>query len=500
MHLSRLSCLLLGFAAEVLLGGCGAQAINEDAAATTGKAVSVEANQAEVAEASPRVKAKSPPSATIEKAPPAEAVRATAGVAQVADNEARRPATVAEAAAAIDLSTFPLMPGSKEPGKRVIASLAYEAAGDLKSVFEFQRRSLLQQNWKELSEPQIYDQSASGQFGRDGYHVSVSVFPRGEAEQVSVRLQNHSNVNLSKLPVPPGAKMQYAFPGVASFVTEAVVDETANAVRKLLLEQGWQPYGSAGDVMTFKQNAVELSARVLAPPAQPGKTVIDYSTVQMSGDLPAPADAEHVQYTDQLKQLNLNALGTPDEVATYYQAALAPAGWQSTTEKPVKDGVESFMIFRNAQKELLNLNMWDLRSDKKTRVTLNHQSAAEVEELDRQAKLLADEQKKKVEAERNKPKPKAAITLPAGAQGIQAGKEEIEFQLASGKGKVAVDAIVKQLVAAGWKLEDPVGDSMAGQLSLNKDGQSIKILYVDPGFIPAQITISGWGVELERGE
>ncbi|HMC11041.1 MAG TPA: hypothetical protein VKH44_07115, partial [Pirellulaceae bacterium] len=252
----------------------------------------------------------------------------------------------------IDLSTFPLMPGAKEPGRRVVASLGYEATGDVKAVFEFQRRSLLERNWKELSEPQIYEQSASGQFGKGGYHVSVSIFPRGEPGQVSVHLQNHSNLNLRKLPVPPGAKLQYAFPAVASFETAAAVEETTDAVRKLLLDQGWQPYGSAGDVMSFKQNAVHLDARVLAPPAQPGKTVIDYSAVQMSADLPAPVDAEHVQYADQLKQLNMHALGTPDDVAAYYQATLAPIGWKSTTEKPVKDGVESFMIFRNPEKEL----------------------------------------------------------------------------------------------------------------------------------------------------
>jgi len=39
---------------------------------------------------------------------------------------------------------------------------------------------------------------------------------------------------------------------------------------------------------------------------------------------------------------------------------------------------------------------------------------------------------------------------------------------------------------------------MAGQLSLEKDGHSVKILYIDPGFIPAQITITGWGIELEQ--
>src|SRR4051794_7694460 len=83
------------------------------------------------------------------------------------DDEIRQPATVAEAAKAIDLSTFPLMPGAKEAGTRVVASLRYEVAGELKAIFEFQRSNLLDRNWKQLSEPQIYDSSASGQFGKD---------------------------------------------------------------------------------------------------------------------------------------------------------------------------------------------------------------------------------------------------------------------------------------------------------------------------------------------
>jgi hypothetical protein len=434
-----------------------------------------------------------------EPAPHPSAATAEAAVPALAiDNEVRQPATVAEAAQAIDLSTFPLMDGAKPPTMRVVASLGYEVAADAKSAFEFQRRTLLDMGWKELAPPQIYDQSASGQFSRNGFYVSVSVFSRGEPGQVSVRLQNHSNLNLAKLPVPPGAKLQYAFPAVTSFVTGSPVEETTEAVRKLLLDQGWQPYGSAGDAMTFKKNAVELQARLLAPPAQPGKTVIDYSATQMSADLPAPADAEHVQYSDQLKQLNLNAPGTPDEVAAYYQAALAPAGWKSTTEKLVKDGVASFMIFRNPGQEMLTLNMWDLRDEKQVRVTLNHQSAAEVEELDRKAKLLAEESKRKLEAERSKTKPKVVIRLPAEARDVKAGKEQIEVHLASGKAKAAVEAIVKELTSAGWKVEESVGDNMAGQIALKKSDQSVRILYVDPGIIPAQITVSGRGIELER--
>jgi hypothetical protein len=438
------------------------------------------------------------PGAQAEAPPPQPVTAETPVPAPPIDAEIRQPATVAEAAKALNLSTFPLAPGQSEVGRRVVASLDYEAAGDLKSVFEFQRRTLLDLKWKELSDPQIYDSSASGQFGKDGYHISVSVFPRGEPGKVSVRLQNHSNVNLSKLPVPPEAKLQYAFPGVASFETTAGVEETAAAVKKLLLDQGWQVYGSAGDVMAFKKNAVQLNARVMAPPAQPGKTNISYSAEQMSADLPAPSDAEHIQYADNLKQLNLHAHGTPSDVAAWYKTALAPAGWEATTENPIADGVKSFMIFRNPAKDLLNLDMWDLRAEKKVRVTLNHQSAAEVAEWERKADAAIAAKKKKDEEERNKPKPTAAITLPAGAHNVAASKTEIEFQVATGQGKAAVDAIVKQLTAASWKSENPVGDAMAGQLSLEKDGHSVKILYIDPGFIPAQITLTGWGVELEQ--
>lgn len=277
MRFSLMDCALLGLALFTI--GCGDPgpiAIEKPQPPANPNIPAADAKQVEIP--SPSVAAANqPPKAVTPESPVA---------APAIDDDIRQPATVAEAAKAIDLSAFPLMPGTKNDGLCVVASLGYEATGDIKAVFEFQRCALLDLKWKELSDPQIYDESASGQYGKDGYHISVSVFGRGEAGKVSVRLQNHSNVNLSKLPVPPGTKFQYAFPGVALFETAAGVDETATAVKQLLLDQGWQVYGSAGDVMTFKKNAVELNARVLAPPAQPGKTVIDYSAVQLSADLP----------------------------------------------------------------------------------------------------------------------------------------------------------------------------------------------------------------------
>jgi hypothetical protein len=418
--------------------------------------------------------------------------------AEATEEPEREPATVEQAAAVLDLSKFPILPGAKEPGARRVASLGYAAAADLKEAFEFQRKALLERGFKELSPAQLYDQSASGSFGKNGFYISVSIYPAGEPGQVGVNLQNHGNLNLAKLPVPPGAKLSHAFPAVAGFTSGAPRDETAEAVRKLLLAQGWQPYGTAGDSMSFKKNAVELDARVSSHEAQPGKVFLDYTAHQMSADLPAPLDAERVQYADDNKRLDVDAVGTPDDVVAYYKKELGPGGWQPTTENRITDKNTSFMIFRNPAKDMLTLNMRDL-GENKTRFDLSHQTAAEVEEVDRRIKLAIEERKRKEEEERNRPKPKVTIALPAGASSVEATAQEIEFQLPTGKAQEALDGLLQALKAEGWQAEQPVGQKEAGLLSLKKDGLEMSIQYVDPGFIPAQITITARGkLELER--
>jgi hypothetical protein len=497
------SCLPM--LATLMLAGCAPGGQHEPGAGPATSQAQSAANPAGEAATAPSANGSNTESTSALPAK-GEATRAPSSAATVAENPAvssaeeavRPPATVGQAAAVLDLTTFPLLPGAKPPSPRVVASLAYDAPADIKTAFEFQRRALLERKFQELAEPQIYEQSASGQFGRDRFVVSVSVFAGSEPGKVAVRLQNHSNVNLGKLPVPAGARQQYAFPGVASFITDAGAEETAAAVKQLLLDQGWQPYGSAGDSMHLKQNAVALNARVLSPPAQPGKTVIDYSATQMSADLPAPTDAISVQYADHLRRLDVDTPGSPDEVADWYKSALAPAGWKATTTGPVKDGPTSFLIFRNPEKDMLTLNLRDLAEEKQTRLSLEHQTAAEVEELDRQARLAMEQRRKKEEEKRNQPQPKIAIALPAAAQEVQATPQQIEFQLPSGSAKAALEDLQRQLAALQWQAEPRIGEASAGQLSFKSGEQSISILYVDPGLIPATITISGSGVELER--
>src|SRR5205085_8899049 len=123
---------------------------------------------------------------TPQQASPAAGNESTVGLDPAKDNVVRTPATVEEAAQVLDLRTFPLLPGVKEPPPRVVASLFYMAKGEVKAAYEFLRKELLKRDFKELAQvyASVTEQSASGQFTRDGFHVSLSVSPGSDASTV----------------------------------------------------------------------------------------------------------------------------------------------------------------------------------------------------------------------------------------------------------------------------------------------------------------------------
>ena len=94
-----------------------------------------------------------------------------------------------QAARILDLSIFPIMDGAKRPESRQVANLFYLATGDVKMAFEFNRKALVAQGWKELPNSSVTDQSASAMFSRNGFVVFVSVTPSGDGS-LQVRLQN----------------------------------------------------------------------------------------------------------------------------------------------------------------------------------------------------------------------------------------------------------------------------------------------------------------------
>src|SRR5438034_6999406 len=394
----------------------------------------------------------------------------------------KTPATVEQAARLLDLSTFPLMDGAKPLESPQVANLFYLATGDVKMAFEFNRKALLAQGWKELQNSSVTDQSASAMFSRNGFVVFVSVTPNGDG-RLQVRLQNQGNVKPGKLPVPPNAKPVYVGDSTAMHGTEAAVGATVDACRNLFVAQGWVPYGDAGDSAMFKQNANLVTATVSSAPAQGGKTMIQYSNQLISADIPAPPNVEDLRYVDEPPELTF-ATANQDAVVDFYRKTLATAGWKSTMDHMVDVDEKPTMIFRNPAKDMLTLAASGaLRG--KLLFSVRFHSAAEIAELDRRIKEEAPKLRAAAEAkaakeaaelaERNKV-PKIAVTLPADAKDVKQTKDEVKFTVGKGKAKAAVESLRTQFREAGWKenFASLVGRSGAASFS-KEDGQSVTI-------------------------
>ncbi len=334
----------------------------------------------------------------------------------------KTPATVEQAARVLDLSTFPLMDGAKPLESPQVAFLFYLATGDVKTAFEFNRKALVGQGWKELPNSSVTDQSASAMFSRSGFVVFVSVTPNGDGS-LHVRLQNQGNVKPGKLPVPPNAKPVYVGDSTAMYETQAAVPATVDACRNLFVAQGWVPYGDAGDSAMFKQNANLVTATVSSAPAQGGKTMIQYSNQLISADIPAPQGVEDLRYGDEPPELTFGTTQNQDAIVVFYRKTLAAAGWKSTMDKLVDVDEKPTMIFRNPAKDMLTLSMSGARGGN-LGVSVRFQSGAEIAERDRKRKeaapklraaaeaKAAQEAKEAAElAEKNKV-PKVAVTLP----------------------------------------------------------------------------------------
>jgi hypothetical protein len=421
------------------------------------------------------------------------------------DEGIKTPATVEQAAAVLDLSTFPLMDTAKPTDERHVANLSYLATGDAKKAFEFNRKTFVEQGWKELPNSSVTEQSASGSFSRNGFIVFLSVTPTGDGN-VSVRLQNQGNVKPGKLPVPPNAKPVYVGDSTAMYATEAAVPATADAIRNLFVAQGWVPYGDAGDSAVFKQNANLATVTVSSAPAQGGKTMIQYSNQLISSDIPAPPNVEDLRYVDEPPELTF-ATTNQDAIVDFYRKTLATAGWKSTMEKMVDVDGKPTMIFRNPAKEMITLSVpYDYGSGK-LRVSVRFQSAAEIAERDRRIKEAAPALRAAAEAkaakeaaelaERNKV-PKVAVTLPADAKVVKQTKDEIKFTVGKGKAKAAVESLRTQFREAGWKEDVASVTGMSGVVSVSKEGgPSATITYTDTGFLPTELSVSAMRAELE---
>jgi len=325
----------------------------------------------------------------------ASAAQAAAGKAKPSAPNATPP-TVAEAAKVLDLRKLQLAAGSENPGGRSVARLVYQAKGSPRQVYGLHQKQLTDAGWEIGPNESITDESANGSFAHDGYTLSLqaSQVAGEEKPETMVFASNHGNLTLSTLPKPANSKVLYEFPVSMAYVTPDGVEPVVAAIEKSLLANGWETYGTAGDTRFYRKNAIRLLVTVAAAPAQEGKSVVTYFTELLSAELPAPADAKAVQYSEPPVQLYVEYAGDLLAADKWYREQLGKLGWEPTLDRPTEQGFESFVIYRNKAGEMLEINFRPV--DDFTRLTLKFTTAEEFAEMEKRW----DEQKKKLEAER----------------------------------------------------------------------------------------------------
>lgn len=416
---------------------------------------------------------------------------------EVTDVPPKGPATVAEAARMLDLNTVPLLERASTEGapQRSMAHLYYRAAGDVKSAYAFHQKQLLENRWKELSQSSVTDQYASGKFTRNTFHVSMTVSPGSKPGVVEIAIHNHGNVNLGKLPVPSNVKPVYVGPVTAMYETDQAATAIAETTRKLLKAQGWQPYGSAGDAVYLKQNAIKLTATVTAAPAQGGKTMITYLGEQMSADIPAPPDATELQYADDLRRLTFRSAAGLDAIVAHCKQALAEAGWKPTRDATFQQDGKDVLPFRNAEQDLLMLEI-AAAAGGVSKVQLDYQSAADIAEMNRKLDVQAAAHKAKILEGMNKP---TLVPIPSGATSVQVTKNEIKFSVAAGAAfRTAQDLRSRYDEATGWIADHVAMEGASGSMKLHRETQTLTITFADKGSGLSDFVITSTGVELER--
>jgi hypothetical protein len=324
----------------------------------------------------------------------ADATAATAQATAESTTPNATPPRVVEAAKVLDLRELELVPGSEEPGGRSVARLVYQPKGKPREAFDFHKKQLEAQKWSEAPGGTATEESVSGTFLRDGYVLSLSASSSGGDKPVTmVFAANHGNLSLQTLPKPENSEVLYEFPVSIAYVTPEPADATAANVDKALQAAGWETYGQAGDTRFYRQNAIRLLTTIGAAPAQDGKTVVTYFTELLSAELPAPTDAKQLQYSEPPVQLAVDYAGDLAAADAWYRERLGKMGWKPTTENPVKQGFEHFVIYRNEPGEMLEINFREI--DDFTRLTLRFTTAEEFAEMEKRW----EEQEKKAEVD-----------------------------------------------------------------------------------------------------
>lgn len=152
-------------------------------------------------------------------------------------------------------------------------------------------------------------------------------------------------LDTSKLPRSAGSREVFASPSSTIFTSPDNVLLTAEAVRRMLLAKGWQPYepraaaqAASADlqIASFKKEGLALSVFITLAPAQSNATSVSYSALRLKHDLPFPKDATEIVFDPDRPMLSLTTAAPLDQSLKFFRTELGKLGWQRWSSK---DGV-----------------------------------------------------------------------------------------------------------------------------------------------------------------
>jgi hypothetical protein len=188
-----------------------------------------------------------------------------------------RPASAADALAAIDLRQLPRMEGAV--GARVdSAGLEYSVAGTIEDVLQFYRNEFGKKGWAEKSPaPPHSDNQAGVRFAKGQFIVELSARSKGDKD-TTVSMLNRGDLDLRKLLHPPDVKVDFLTePEEVNFTTGLSPEAAKDFYRRELPKFGWRDTSSASSqALEFSQNATKVM--VSAGTSADGKATVQLRT------------------------------------------------------------------------------------------------------------------------------------------------------------------------------------------------------------------------------
>lgn len=164
--------------------------------------------------------------------------------------------------------------------------------------------------------------------------------------------------------------------------------------------------------------------------------------------------------------------------------------------KPDKTDLDFVIIYRHPSEGMIRLDMRPTGDN--LRVAATYQTKEEVEAEKTQAAAQGERIKAKLAAGANAPMPEFFVSAPQGMTKQVAMKGGLTIVLKPGAAMRAAQGISAELQSQGWKDERSLPlVPQTGMIHLTREKLQLTIVFMDPGPVPAEVTITAPKVSIK---